>query len=405
MNRIYHIVFLCVPALLFWSARQVLPSNFSPDLHFLSDTLAPIAMCKDTVEVYLDEFGEGIADVMEFDAGSFDENSPVSLACRRLLGECDGGYNAFGPEVTFCCDDYLEQPIKVLLAVEDQAGNNSGCISHVMVLDTFPPGITCPIYQVVNYEEYYFADVYAYELEFEAVDNCFDNLVFSYSENPSDDVLALTCEDACGPWQTYSIWVTDPEGNQDSCHSTIIVSLGAEGLCECFPEISGEFRTENGVLIDSVTCLGIEYMGQPIVVNGSFGYEPSPGNPEFIEPEKTDNPANGVSSIDLVAIKKHLLGIESLDSPYKLIAADANNSGGISTMDVVELKQLILDPSIGLANNDSWRFVVASYEFPDSSNPWLEAFPEAIYYDDPVGFFVNQDFIGVKIGDVNGSVN
>jgi hypothetical protein len=61
-----------------------------------------------------------------------------------------------------------------------------------------------------------------------------------------------------------------------------------------------------------------------------------------ITPVKDDNPLNGVTTYDLVLMSKHILGIEPLGSPYKMIAADANKSNSITTFDIVELRKLIL---------------------------------------------------------------
>ena len=44
--------------------------------------------------------------------------------------------------------------------------------------------------------------------------------------------------------------------------------------------------------------------------------------------------ASAVTTFDLVLISRHILGLEALDSPYKMIAADVNMSGTISTSDV-----------------------------------------------------------------------
>ena len=60
-----------------------------------------------------------------------------------------------------------------------------------------------------------------------------------------------------------------------------------------------------------------------------------------IVPYKNDDPLNGVSTFDLVLINKHILGVELLNSPYKMIAADANKSNYISTFDIVELRKLL----------------------------------------------------------------
>jgi hypothetical protein len=67
------------------------------------------------------------------------------------------------------------------------------------------------------------------------------------------------------------------------------------------------------------------------------------------------------------------------------------------------LRRLILAIDTELASNTSWRFIPASYVFPVPTNPWFESFPEVINVNDLSGDALNQNFIGVKIGDVNGT--
>jgi len=64
---------------------------------------------------------------------------------------------------------------------------------------------------------------------------------------------------------------------------------------------------------------------------------------------------------------------------------------------------LILHIDEGFANNTSWRFLEADYPFPVPTNPFASIFPEATYIN---GLTPDEqhDFVGVKIGDVNGSV-
>jgi len=122
-----------------------------------------------------------------------------------------------------------------------------------------------------------------------------------------------------------------------------------------------------------------------------------------IAPEKDDNPLNGVTTYDLVLISKHILGVEPFDSPYKMIAADANKSGSITTFDMIELRKLILGIYNDLPNNTSWRFVDKSFSFPNVNNPFQTAFPETISVADAMLSQIGEDFVGVKIGDVNGT--
>ena len=115
--------------------------------------------------------------------------------------------------------------------------------------------------------------------------------------------------------------------------------------------------------------------------------------------------ANGVSTYDMVLIRLHILGVEDLTSPYQLIAADANNSGSISTLDLLEIQMVILNMLDEYPNNSSWRFIDRAYEFPNPADPWEDDFPEYVLVQDIQQEIYDVDFIGVKIGDVNGSAN
>lgn len=124
----------------------------------------------------------------------------------------------------------------------------------------------------------------------------------------------------------------------------------------------------------------------------------------LVAPYKNDNHLNGVTTFDLVLITKHLLGLQVLNSPYKIIAADANHSKVVTTADIVELRKMILGIYDVLPSNTSWRFVAEAYVFPDPADPFLEIFPENIAWNNVQADQQEAGFIAVKTGDVNGSV-
>jgi len=117
---------------------------------------------------------------------------------------------------------------------------------------------------------------------------------------------------------------------------------------------------------------------------------------------KEDMAVNGLSTYDIILITKHLLGEKLLDSPYKMIAADVNNSKSISTLDIIYLRKVLLGTDSQFANNKIWRFIPADYQFPNPANPWQGVFPEVLNINDLTGE-VRGDFIGIKTGDINGS--
>lgn len=68
-------------------------------------------------------------------------------------------------------------------------------------------------------------------------------------------------------------------------------------------------------------------------------------------------------------------GIKPLNSPYKMIAADANHSNSITTFDVVEIRKLILGIYSKFPNNTSWRFATRIL-CSQTANSFTTPFPE-----------------------------
>jgi hypothetical protein len=109
---------------------------------------------------------------------------------------------------------------------------------------------------------------------------------------------------------------------------------------------------------------------------------------------------NGVSTLDLILIQRHILGISALNSPYKIIASDVNQSGTVSTLDLVLIRSLILQNITTFPGNQRWAFVRSDFTFANPANPF--PFESSRTYGS-AGSWTEQDFIGVKLGDVNDS--
>jgi len=171
-----------------------------------------------------------------------------------------------------------------------------------------------------------------------------------------------------------------------------------------FATIAGHIQNENGEMVESVNISigGYEMAPATTGANGTFSFEEIPLEGDYmITPEKDMNYGNGISTFDIVLLSKHILGLKSLDSPYKLIAADINHSGSISAFDMVLLRQVILGMNNEFPNNTSWRFIDANYEFTDPTNPFAENYPEAYEITSLADDMMTLDFVAVKIGDLN----
>ncbi len=203
----------------------------------------------------------------------------------------------------------------------------------------------------------------------------------------------------------YRRWwtATDACGNESTAKQTFWVK--AE---EPAANVSGLITTEMDDAVEDVTVTlegGIGGYTELYVTadDGMYGFADLPLESNYtITPESNVNPMNGVSTYDLVLISKHILEVQQLDSPYKMIAADINKSGSISTLDLIELRKMILFINLEFPNNDSWRFVEASFVFPYADNPFATSFPETTSINGLLEDEVH-DYIAVKIGDVNGT--
>ena len=127
------------------------------------------------------------------------------------------------------------------------------------------------------------------------------------------------------------------------------------------------------------------------------------GNNYTITPFRNDNHKNGVNTIDLVLMRSHILGIGTPLTPYQIIAGDVNNDGQLNTFDMVLVQKIIKLWDTEFASSNSWRFIPADYVFQNPSDPLSENFPEINIYDPLLVNTEDQDFIAIKIGDLNNS--
>ncbi|MBR9920359.1 MAG: hypothetical protein GYB31_05910 [Bacteroidetes bacterium] len=282
----------------------------------------------------------------------------------------------------------------------DNCGNTSYQSYDITVVDCQPPVAFCQTVFEVEIPFTLFREVQAEELDLASFDNCPGNLIFSFSADVNDQTMTVDCSDLGEV--PVELWATDATGLQGFCETNITV-LNNLGYCVEVP-LSGLITDA-----DDDPVAGIE-----VVVNsgayltttdilGGYALNLYAGGDFEVAPQSDMDPMGGVTTIDLLLISQHILGVNVLSSPYQLLAADANNSGGVSTLDIVSIRKVILALETEFPNNTIWRFIDADYQFPEPENPWAEPFPESIVFFDYQQAVNDADFIAVKTGDVNHS--
>ena len=111
-----------------------------------------------------------------------------------------------------------------------------------------------------------------------------------------------------------------------------------------------------------------------------------------------DSTISGRTVLDLVAIQRHILGLEPIDSPYAILAADMNRSGSVTTFDIVEITKIILSQPVVNFGPD-WYFLQQNCTFI-LNNPFVTNCPTIP--KDSLPFINNVPLLGWKYGDVDG---
>ncbi len=173
------------------------------------------------------------------------------------------------------------------------------------------------------------------------------------------------------------------------------------------PSILGTVLTENGNPVPSdaqILLSGGADVQQFVQTDGAFELANlQPCEDYAVSVYQNSNAQDGVTTFDLSLIQRHILNIDPLTSPYKIIAADANNSGHVTVADVVEIRKLILNITDEYPNNTSWRFVpVDSSIVIQQPSSTIMPFSEVVNINNLIKD-TEASFIGIKIGDVSDS--
>ncbi len=302
---------------------------------------------------------------------------------------------------------------KIVWFVKDACGNITSCVDKVRLEDCKQPTPVCINgLSTVPMPSTGSITIWAKDFDASSFDNCTPDhqLRFSFSGTVYQPSRLFSCDDilALGVELPIDIWVWDNWNNKDFC-STTIVFTDPSGICGLpMGGISGLVTTPEQNA--TVTNVGVSLIKEGEVMDsfttaadGSFFFPVVPAGQMYsLEADRSDDPRNGVTTLDLVKLQKHILGSEPLTSPYQMIAADANNSSKVSAIDLIEIRKLILGRYDVYPNNKSWRFIPADYVFADPYDPWPFE-EEATFMVDSNG--IVEDFVGVKIGDLNHSVN
>ncbi len=303
---------------------------------------------------------------------------------------------------------------KVTFFATDECDNTTSCDQLVTVKDQKAPTPYCLGEVVTTLNEDGIAEIWASDFDNGSYDECIgnDDVIVAFDAAGTQFSRSYNCDSLTSEITELDImiFVIDTEGNSDFCTSVLKLqdNFGVCGFeAENRAEVSGNVYTEDQSDLSEVEVMIMDMTSETPTYDmtdeiGAYAFaDLAIYNDYYLEPNRNTSYLEGVSTLDLVLIQRHILGLADLDSPYKVIAADINGSESVSASDIVQLRKLVLGVYDELPNNSSWRFVDAEQEFFDALDPFPYA--EKIELDHLEENMVAANFIGVKIGDVNGT--
>ncbi len=373
------------------------------------DTIPPQVTCADEFSIELRDSCAYVAEIM---ATAVDNCSPDgNLIYSHFIDYYTNG-NIYDPSYVDSTFDGLDAtgyyPVgihEVTFMVIDECGLEGTCTTTVNIIDNDSPQISCDDLEVniaaVDYV------VIAVDDLITGVNDC-SGVTLSFSLNELVTLDTFLCDQVSADQQVF-VYAIDDFGNSTGCIAFVDVNdpnLFCNNLTGDVTTVSGRIADEMGDEIEDVKVELSDGMLMNTFTNaiGDYVFDDVPvGSNYTVRPEKNDDWLNGVTTYDLVLIQKHILGVEQIASPYKLIAADANNSGSVTALDIIELRKLILTINEECPNNTSWRFIEEDFLFPLADNPFETSFPESYSINNLESLMSNINFTAIKTGDVNSS--
>ncbi len=371
----------------------------------ITDDISPATLI---IDFHLDENNDGVFDLLGSNITPYPYPNPDNLPVL-IIDYADPNNDGIWTASAILPDIQLEIENNIVWRVSD--GSNVVQENEVFkILDCNPPTVELAgqLIDGLNTCEFQLPATFFDNGSF---DNCGIKQFFivspSFGANQTSPPLNATATFTFDYWDigfnSIDIWIEDNNGNF-SFNTTFLILQNNVSSVDCgFPSpITGQISTEDGrnvedVLVTMESDFGFSYTDSNHL--GNYSFSASNGQNYSITPEKLDDLRGGISTLDLILISRHIIGLQSLDSPFKQIAADVNNDQSIDAFDLLDLQKVILFVDNQFANNNSFRFIDSDYYFFNS--PFDESFPEQIILGSTSPYSV--DFVAVKIGDVNNS--
>lgn len=290
---------------------------------------------------------------------------------------------------------------KVTFTADDGCGGKSHCSMYITVKDMKKPTPVC--YYGISISLMQMPDGYYMDLRPEFFNKgSFDNCTPKYHLEFDVEPKRVDCSDVGEV--PVKMYVIDQSGNSQYCNTVVYVQDNNDICPPTEGVIAGAvFGAQGDVVSDVEISVMQNDMHQMTDDGGQYSFSHVPfGSSYTIKPQRNDNHLSGITTLDLIVMLKHILGIDAFDEPWDYIAADIDRSGYVSVNDLLGLQQMLVQSIYNQPVNAEWRFVDASFAFSDPADPLSSELPEDYQINEFTGDMAGLDFIGVKLGDLTG---
>lgn len=125
---------------------------------------------------------------------------------------------------------------------------------------------------------------------------------------------------------------------------------------------------------------------------GNYLLTAGAGGNYTVTPSKAGLPSGsaGITTVDVIAIQRHFLGLGTPLSGCRLAAADVNGAGGVDTVDVVATQRFFLALTTGIANVGKYRFNPLSRTYAGIVSDQTAQNYDALIFGDVASGFVHR---------------
>lgn len=400
--------------------------------------LPPVAICNDIVRVKLED---GTANVFAeaFDAGSHNfGTSELSFGVKKVDDLCGNPTEEFTPFVTFCSAD-IGVDIYVIMRVSDEQGLFNDCIIQVTVegrnnnedddnddniddeegseepdcngpladfsqLD-IPLELTYESISIkdlnIELEEMYSTAIDGIISESSLIGYSIEQTIIELGDGKMKILNQLTFIDWChfnpttedglyiidqiikiGSLSDFDAGMTVTNNMDESMMITNVQLLNSDGN-----QIAPKYNCDPN--IGSAIACAIEEAGW----TGSFS----------VEIDKEDLCTNGVTTLDLILIQKHILQLESFEENWKYLAGDINDDQKLTASDLVGIRNIILG-TVDCIDDNKWKF--AKKELLSANDFSLNQIADYDLQFQVANLSADDiEVLAVKVGDLNNTAN